>query len=317
MVDEAVDLSLKELAKRGLKERRVRLPQTQDGYLRGSSLAGLCPREEVLAALLNVTREEKIDPGLLLTFHHGHGLHWALQNQTLPTLNVLYGRWMCLECGARYGYPRESSPLLVEDGVIPTVLEGVICRRPERCACGSPDFIYREMHYLAREYGTGGHLDGFLKLDGLPGFGVLEAKSTAKPWEVKHTPYLSHAIQAQAYMWFSGCLWAKVLYWNKGGDGLDSLIEHTLMRDDETIEALKVTLRSIWDGIRGGPLPAPVCATAQAPRACKCSVVQPCFERLEAERVEREQQCALDAQPLPELDPQVIAQAEQDAGDLF
>lgn len=274
-------VALVEAIRAGLKERRVRLPLAPGGYLRGSGLAELCPREEVLASREETQRVKTADADDLLVYAHGHGLHYALQNHVLPRVGVLVGRWICLNCGTNYGVPREPSPLRVEDGVPSAILEGVLVPRPERCGCGSTepnDFYYRELSYAAPEYGTGGHPDGFLRLEGREGLGVFEAKSTSNLWEVRSAPYVAHAIQVQTYLWFTGLKWAVILYWHKGGQGIPALVEHTVERDDETIAQIKRTLREVWDGVEGGPLPGRICQAADSTRAKECKVRGSCFE---------------------------------------
>lgn len=274
---------LKAFLKANLRERRVKLPLAPGGYLRASGLAELCPREEVLSGLLGIEREGTHGAGDLLTFDHGHGLHWALQNHVLPAVGVLYGTWICLECGARAGRVPEGATIRVEDGVPPSPLARFLVTRPAVCRCGSEEFHYRELRFVAPEYGTGGHPDGFIMLPSRDSLGVIEAKSTALPWEVRDAPNFTHVIQLQVYFWFTGLTWGKILYWNKAGTGLDALIEHTIERDDATIDNVKAMLREVWGALEGGPVPKAVCQSPEAPRAKRCPVAVPCFERAAAE----------------------------------
>lgn len=262
--------SLKQLIRTHLGETREVLPLVQNGQLRASGLSGLCPREEVLASQLKLIRKDEVSAELGLIFAHGKGLHWVLQNEVLAHTRALVGIWTCLGCAKTFG---ALEPNLAEKhSFVP---------QPSACdVCKSTEFVYREQHFHNDEYRVGGHPDGFLVLPGMPGIGIVECKSIGshRVWEVKHTPDMGHVVQTQAYMWLTGLKWAKILYWEKGGSGINALIEHAVERDEEAIEAIKSMLQSIWKGLETGELPERICAVSDCPRAKKCSVVQQCFE---------------------------------------
>jgi len=252
---------------------------TGEVYIRASRVASICPREEVLAHLGGVERTKSTSPGDAVTYARGHGLHAAAREHILPQIGVLYGKWSCLDCGRAYGAPWETLPLRVEDGVRPPALAEALVLRPSRCeSCGSEEFAYRELKFEAPEYRTGGSPDGFLRLPGLPGLGLLELKSTAAPWDVRHAPLLSHAIQVQTYLWFTGLPWAVIVYWDTTAEGIDALSAFKLDRDPVTIDAIRAALASVVRGVEGGPLPARICSSADCPRAKQCSVAKACFE---------------------------------------
>lgn len=261
--------SLKQLIRlRLVEDKEVSwLGTEQRDRLRVSELADLCPREEVLAATMKFVRHRSVDADLSMIFAHGHALHWVLQNKILPGTGALVGIWRCLECSKEYGKLEEP------------FAQSVLVHRPDKCACGSEEFLYREQFFYNKGYNIGGHPDGFLVLPGLPGKGIVEAKSISSrgAWEVRQTPNMGHAIQAHCYMWLTGLQWAKILYWDKGGQGTTALVEHTLERDEETIESIKMTIRSIWDGLKTELLPQRICTTPSCPRASKCSLKAACF----------------------------------------
>lgn len=269
--------SLKTLLLDNWFEDRLEDPLTPDGYVRASAISSLCAREEILRFKHQVKRKVKFDASTLLIFLHGTSLHWGLQNHALPAINVLYGLWKCLMCGHIHGAVEPGK--LVSDTVVP---------RPEKCAkCGVQNnargeavFQYVEHQFVNDEYRITGHCDGFLVLPGLPGMGVLEAKSAGgkSAWEVKHAPIVGHVIQAHVYMWFTGFKWAKILYWVKGENGLDALKEHHVERDEATIGAVKAMLNSIQLGLKDGTVPQRICATSDCPRAEACSVKKLCFK---------------------------------------
>jgi len=259
--------TLKRLVREHFVEESEDPPISQVGELWASTLPDLCPREEVLCDLLQVVRKRKVDPDLGLIFLHGKALHWALQTHLLPKISALYGRWSCGACGLAVGDKHNLQP------------------RPVVCAdsaCPSQKYKRREFHYHELRYFDEKHRivvrpDGFLKIAPYPDFGVLEAKSIGKAWEVRQTPNVGHVIQAQIAMWQADCSWGKILYWEKGAQGTEALIEHHIERDEDTIEQVKQVARSIWEGIQHRSLPARVCAVANAPRSQGCVVAKPCF----------------------------------------
>lgn len=263
--------SLKKLIRLKLVQERVVPPLTSESYLRVSALANICAREEVLAARLGSTRVDKVDADLAMIFAHGTGLHYVLQNEVLAETGALVGVWRCVECAKQFG---------ALEGEI-NVSQSLV-RRPKKCECGCEDFLYREQSFVDKEYRLGGHPDGFLILQGFPGLGVIECKSISsrRVWEVKSTPDLGHVIQIQSYLWLTGLKWGKILYWEKGGNGMQALVEHTVERDEATISGIKSMIKEIWAGISdpSRTLPERICANNGCPRAKKCPMVDACFD---------------------------------------
>ena len=250
-------------------ETRVTPPIADGDVLRASGFAFMCPREEVLAGLYEVTRKETIGADLGLIFATGHGIHWMIQNLLLAKSSILLGQWSCLGCGWKHG----SKP---KGGVSGLGLKP----HPGMCeTCGKEAFIYEELYFKNSVYRIGGHPDGFLVLPNLPGIGILEIKSISPrgAWEVKTMPKMEHIVQVQIYMWLTGAQWCKILYMNKGDMGQRAYIEHHVARDESTIEIAKETLLGIFNGLKGGPVPEPICATHDCPRAKKCKLVKECF----------------------------------------
>lgn len=258
------------------KSKEPQPPLAPDSYIRCSAFSALCPREEVLCAQHGVVREKTIDANLNLIFSHGTALHYILQNKVLPALEtVLYGQWSCLTCGSMVGGPEVTGKPLLESLVL----------RPAACKCSGSNFLYEEVSLRSEQFRITGHPDGFLKLPQYDGYGVLEAKSISKAgaWEVKKTPKMDHVIQAQMYMWFTGTQWSQILYWDKGTNGVDGLIEHHVERDDETLEEMLNSVAGLWRSINAlasngdKALPARICSVVSCPRAGVCSVAKQCF----------------------------------------
>lgn len=299
---------LKEALRSALREERRRLPLTLDSTVGASRLASLCPREEVLAAREDVVRPYVEEPASTLTFAQGHGIHWALQNKILPRAGVLLGRWLCEDCGCFYGgeglVGAPGTPIVVQPDAPPDLSS--LIPRPKACGrCGSRDLFYRELFLSFPALRVGGRPDGFLRIEGLPGLGIVDCKSTSKPWEVRGAPLYSHAVQVQVYLFFTGLRWGKVLYWHKEASGVEALIEHTIWRDDALIAEIRRTMEEMWAGIGGGPIPARICRVEEAPRAKSCALCGPCFRP------------ELPPEPDPEeAERERIAQ-ESDAGGVF
>lgn len=243
---------------------------TADSWMRASRLPEICVREEALVSAAQLVRKREIDSNAQLNFEIGKALHRQLQEEILPQIGVLLGEWECTRCGLHYGVRK---PWLEADRYA--------IRRPEVCQCENRTFRFHEYSLEDTEYRITGHPDGLLSIPGLPGLGILEAKSISPngAWEVANVPKLDHVLQAHIYMWLLDLQWAKIFYWDKGTFGLAGLIEHDVERDEDTILAIKSTLTTLWAGVRSGIIPPTrVCASREAPRALKCEVCGPCFD---------------------------------------
>lgn len=272
---------LKDVIEDAIRETRETPPLTPTSLIRVSGLAGLCAREEVLCARAHKVRHDVTDADLMLIFEHGNGLHWDLQNRILPATKTLFGRWLCGECGARHGGQDEwTAPLEGFD-------ESQILRPVECPKCGkflsSANSLYQEQWIKAPEFRLAGHPDGFLRMRGMPGLGVLEIKSIGSrgAWEVRNCAKLDHVVQAQTYMWMTGCRWGLILYWDKGTTGRKGLIEHIVEYDEDQVEAIQTFVRGIWAGIEGGKLPDRICDSPNCKRADLCSSVEACFKEID------------------------------------
>lgn len=276
--------SIRRLVKLKLHTDRKIVPLQAQDWLRCSSLPTMCAREVVLASRLKVTRDDVIHPDLQLCFDLGHGMHWAFQNRIAPKLDIIYGRWRCLRCGACYGgfgEGEDANPLELEDRVVarPTACESPACavdKRPrDEDTC---DFEYVEMFFGNKTYRIGGHPDAFLLMEDAEGMGVGELKSCSERRfkEVRDVPDFGHVIQLQAYLWLTGLKWGMLLYWCKGLFR-EPLVEHYVERDEDTIDQVKALIDDIWDGVKTGNLPERICSSSDCNRAEDCELVEPCF----------------------------------------
>jgi hypothetical protein len=260
--------SIVELLETKLGESTDVPPLDDSSALRISGLAHLCAREEVLRAVNHVAKKDKVTADLSLIFAHGTALHWVLQNRLLPVLGVLLGKWKCHGCG-------ETQGELGKELATSLSLRPVTCFR-----CGGKEFLYEELYFFDPVLRVGGHPDGFLRLPGLPGVGVFEAKSISERGfrSVRDLPMIDHVVQIQMYLSMTRLQWGKILYWNKAGNGLGALKEHLVERDEEMIDNVHQMVRSIWQGVRTGDLPDRICTIANCPRARDCSVADLCFQ---------------------------------------
>jgi len=273
------DGDLRRLISEAIPEERDKPPLTKDMWIRVSGLAMVCGREEVLCARDGRSREDNVDADLMMIFEHGHGLHWDLQNRILPLTKTLYGRWLCGHCGSYHGGRDEWDTTEMAEFAESQILRPATC--PTCGAAMTPDMsLYHEQWIKDPKYRLAGHPDGFLRLPGMPGLGVLEVKSISPrgAYEVRNCAKLDHVVQAQCYMWMTGCRWGKVLYWDKGTVGMKGLIEHTVEYDEDHVEAMQNLVRDIWAGIEGGKLPERICGSPDCKRADLCSSVARCFE---------------------------------------
>lgn len=263
--------SLRALIYSNIGSIEQKLPFTEDGWFRISGIADLCPREEVLASTLKVTRSRRIDVNLQMIFDHGTSIHWGLQNLIMPKTQALYGVWSCLACGTiqgKFGTTFETSE---------------IYPRPSTCPCGieSPTFLFHELHLKHPDLKIMGHPDGFLKLKGYNGYGVVEFKTVgaASATIVKKSPLPGHVVQVQLYMFMTGLKWAKILYWEKAKDNLNGLHEYTIEYDQDLIDRVLAELESIREGVRTGKLPDRICKTISCDRARECPMKNQCFDQ--------------------------------------
>jgi hypothetical protein len=272
------------LSRKVLPEVRKKEILSKDSWVRVSSLAFLCAREEALCVKYGIIREEEISADLSVIFEHGHALHWALQNRILPRLGAFYGRWRCAVCGAAYGgrdRPWVFGTFTAEEFVASQV------QRPSVCAsCDSElddsNSLYIEPTFHNNEFKLSGHSDGFLVIPGLDGMGLLEAKSINPKGaaEVRLCPKLDHVIQAHCYMWLTGLRWAKILYWDKAGSGIRSLVEHTIEYDEDTIFKVRDLLTTLREDLASPDLPSKICQRRTCDRAKACDAVDYCFSEV-------------------------------------
>lgn len=281
--------SAKELIETAMRQVIEEIPPMRpDDWLRISSIGGICPREQVLRARLNVPRRKGMDPDMGVTFEFGHDVHFMMQNKVMPATGKIVGCWRCVWCGETYGSIRG-------EGLVP---------RPDRCIrCGGyageqrrvnnkpvdtergESFIFIEEWVGNYEYMVGGSPDGYMVDGDVNSFTpsdvvILEFKSASESMFAKYLKAADfmHVIQCQCYMWITGFKRSKIIYVNKGNFGLEGIAEHDVMYDQETITMVQNAVKQIRAGLAGGPVPPrEACDSERCPRANACDVSKQCF----------------------------------------
>ena len=271
--------SIKALIKQHYGESRDVGPLKVDTWVRSSGLPMLCPLEEVLRARHEVVRKDTVDAALMLTFLHGKSLHWGVQNELLAGLGVLVGVWKCLACSRSVGQDEYDARQFDRLPARPKVCGSPECPSNASDYAEEREFLYMEQLLRHEKFLITGHADGFLRMPGLPGLGILEVKSVSQKsaWEIRSVPKMDHVVQAHLYMWMTGLKWAKLFYWDKSGYGITALTEHTIHYEETLIDKVKEGLVAMRAGLAGGPLPDRICQADDCPRAQKCCVVKQCF----------------------------------------
>lgn len=280
--------SAHELIENALRgEIREKHPLKPEGWLRVSSIGGMCPRQEVLAARLNVIRREGISPDLGMVFAMGHALHWAMQNLVMPATGRIVGSWRCTWCGEVYGSIKEELLARPDTCIRCGAIAGDVPRNQNR-----PDYSVRANAFLYVEewvgnyrYMVGGHPDGYF-VDGNP-FNfkkedviVLEFKSCSENnfAKYKKAADFMHVIQAQCYLWLTGFRRTKIIYVNKGKFGMQGVVEHDIRYDEEAVELIKTAIKQVRSGIDGGKVPErEACDDSNCSLARSCEVSKACF----------------------------------------
>lgn len=280
--------SAHELIEKALREEvREHHPMRPETWFRLSSIGGMCPRQEVLLAKHDIVRREGINPDLGMVFAIGHALHWAMQNIVMAATGRIVGRWRCTWCGEVYGSMKEGLKPRPDTCARCGAIAGEVPR-----ANGRPDYTVRADAFLFveewigdYEYMVGGHPDGYM-VDGDPNdfkpedVIVLEFKSCSENnfAKYKKAPDFMHIIQVQCYMWLTGFKRAKVIYVNKGKFGMEGIVEHDSLYDEETIVQVKRAIKQVRSGLEGGDIPPrEACADSNCPRARSCEVSKACF----------------------------------------
>jgi len=231
------------------KRQRERL--TIDTPIRVSSLASMCPRDEVHYALtFDRVEYKKIAAKSTITFLFGDTFQKLLRDEILGPQGVLIGEWNCQNCD-----PNGERPIRGDNGerigmpIIP-------CTK-----CGKTAWTYHEEEFLDKAYGIKGHNDGIIwnQID----YRVLEIKTCADYYfkEFRDRPHTSpfiekYLIQLQLYMYLTRIY--KGLFWFFNKNTSDSCsLEIEYMPD--VVERALNKANEIRKGIHNKTLPVCTC----------------------------------------------------------
>jgi hypothetical protein len=228
-----------------------RYPLTADGHMRASSIVRICPREEALCARDNVIRHSNITAKQMRVFLFGRAFELMLREN----LDELYGNWQCPHCG-----------FIVDEMV----------RCPDKCEqCGLRDMEYREMFFLDKEAGIGGHCDGVFEWNG--DLYLLELKTATSFFYKQFCEYPgeSHYGQIQIYMHLAKIKKGLIWYFNKEtADDCMWLVDY----DPQTVATLIDKPTQLRQYFKDGTLPLRICPTLDCERAKRCEVGEACFK---------------------------------------
>lgn len=136
--------------------------------------------------------------GSQLTFDMGHALHdWYRENYLQ---DVLYGEWICTECGDTYTGLLQDFP------------------KTEECHDGRPHHPeFYESFVALPKLRLGGHPDGLVAFTAGPPADVLEIKTAStSTWEKLTGPTEDHLTQTHVYMEATGLKSVLFVYIDKG-----------------------------------------------------------------------------------------------------
>jgi hypothetical protein len=265
-------------------------PMKPGEMFRASSLAYLCPREEVLAAKYDIIRTKHHAAGLQITFDIGDAFHDLYRNFYFGPMGEWAGAWRCLVCG----WDSDDAGLSIapRDGEV-----GKVCKMPLQCpSCSVPYngiaegkgkenevslIVFKEWYVESKELCLKGHPDGWLLLQGRDRI-VVDLKSHGKTGFSRRTKLRNgHDYQVMAYQYMTGDKHGEVWYLNKSpwGDHSDFVKPIGVEFDAKVFDAyVRRPLGELQEGLAGGAIPEKVCVKADCPRANLCQLVDVCFD---------------------------------------
>jgi hypothetical protein len=248
-----------------LASEEVIPPPTADQTYRVSRLVKLCPREEVLRHIHQISKVEKIEPRLRRIFDIGKAFHTLAQNEWFGQWGWLEGHWLCRRCHRVH-----------KDSLRPKTC-GLECPTGQ---CQGTDFFYIEIEPADLLHGVTAHVDGILRIGKkkkvleLKTCNAMQFKLVA---DMKRRPQPAHVLQTQLYMWLTGLKEGIILYMDKD-ESLLAMFE--VKYDPAVIEKALEALALAREGMRTKIVPPrEVCDSASCSRAKACPVRNLCFQK--------------------------------------
>lgn len=241
-------------------EEKPRPPLKPGDPVRASQVGWMCPREEVLAYRLDVTRSKTSDGSDSWVMGLGTSIHYTLQNEILGPVGELVGTWRCLGCGHEQ-----------VESIMPT---GRHCQKWEG---DGPGWFYVEVKFHLDPGGLNitGHIDGLH-----PGGDIWEFKSASSHAMQNIRQgiiYPAYLDQVHIYMEAADATQARFMFVDKGGWGLKSMFPLMVKRDENTWASVRRRVEQLREGLNGGALPTRLCGTHDCARAKACPVAGSCF----------------------------------------
>jgi len=249
---------LVQLMNKKLPIEELRGPPSPEQTYRVSHVIKLCPREEVLKYIHQVSRVDKVDAKLRRTFDMGKSFHTLVQNEWFGKWGWLLGKWECLNCHDMY-----------LDQLIPR-----ICKK-----CFQDKFFYHELEPESKEHGITAHVDGILLNDGVKRIVELKTANSMAfnlVANIKRRPQDAHVKQIQMYMYLTGIHEGVILYFDKNESLIHQFDEK--FRPD-LVDSMLSQLQLARVGMRTKAVPTQkVCDTKSCARAKSCPVRDICFK---------------------------------------
>lgn len=223
-----------------------------DGYMRASTIAVACPREEYLGYKYNLVRRDMAasDPSLRVVFDIGTAVHKFIQNNRSYFGDSRIGWWKCLACGSK---------------VFGRMIDSMSC---ERCGAGISAIEYHEHSFrLDSPVRVSGHVDMLVDFGGA--VRILDIKTIDRDAFLDlDTPHHNNVLQVICYMNYinmSGIPvkvaedYALLLYVSKGYTKNSFPMKCFVVKNDEFLfRSVEAKLKAFTDAVNYGILPKPM-----------------------------------------------------------
>lgn len=249
--------------------------RVRDDHPRASAVNDYCSRYALLTEVHEIYARNTPELPLEIIFAWGKGLHWVAQNELFGSNPAFLGTWRCTGCGHRVG----PSELLRGAEWTPVA-------KPPPHHPHDSDWTYEEVLLVDPELKLQGHPDGYL-LEEDGSISVLEFKSIGGQGAaaIAKAPKSEHVSQVHAYFHLTGFSRARIIYFDKGRYGLESVTEHIVERDElkmaEILGPIRETRRLLpmWTGENREILPKRIaaCAKHTLKRARNCLCREECW----------------------------------------
>lgn len=242
-------------------------PNNRADGLHCSEMGYYCPRREVLKNLFNIQEEKDITPSSQFVFDTGTIFHKIFQDQYWGPLGILIGKWRCQRCGKVIGTDQEMVPMPIN--ACECIREKDATDKPCKDCIWKEDSVlqrhcqlcykwgnwtYEEIGVFCPELNLTGHADGILLLNGKKI--LLEMKTIRSDLHEKITsPYYSHIVQVNLYMWLLNLTQAIIVYIDKGGKAAEIIKVFPVDFDENVIKRVQYLINLTKQSLETHTLP--------------------------------------------------------------